>query len=63
LNYSLPKYKAIFIIHQNQKTVSVLFSHNFSPLFLGKFGPLGETYDESEALGEPLALDLRTAEE
>jgi hypothetical protein len=30
---------------------------------LGKFGPLGETYDESEALGEPLALDLRTAEE
>jgi hypothetical protein len=33
------------------------------PLFLGKFGPLGETYDESEALGEPLDLDLRTAEE
>jgi hypothetical protein len=35
----------------------------FLPPFLGKFGPLGETYDESEALGEPLALDLRTAEE
>ena len=44
------------------KIVFVLFSHNFPP-FLGKFGPLGETYDESEALGEPLALDLRTAEE
>jgi hypothetical protein len=35
------------------------------PLFLGKFGPLGETYDESEALGEPLdigSLGVRTAE-
>ena len=45
------------------KIVFVLFSHNFPPPFLGKFGPLGETYDESEALGEPLALDLRTVEE
>jgi len=49
-------------IYYSQKIVFVLFSHNFPP-FLGKFGPLGETYDESEALGEPLALDLRTAEE
>ena len=39
--------------------------HYFSPFFLGKFGPLGETYDESEALGEPLdiaAIGTRTSE-
>jgi len=67
IDLSIPRFGTIY--YQNTrpyllftKILFVLFSHNFPP-FLGKFGPLGETYDESEALGEPLALDLRTAEE
>ena len=29
---------------------------------MGNFGPLGESYDESEALGEPLAADETASE-
>ena len=38
------------------RKLNTFFSFHF-PLFcsfLGNFGPLGESYDESEALGEPL---------
>ena len=41
----------------SRKLNTFFFPFNF-PLFcsfLGNFGPLGESYDESEALGEPLA--------
>lgn len=39
------------------RKLNTFFFFPFPPLFcsfLGNFGPLGESYDESEALGEPL---------
>ena len=38
---------------QNFRKLKFSFLSIFPP-FLGNFGPLGETYDESEAQGEPL---------